>query len=436
MLLFYRYLVRPLLDFLLRAMAVRSRKARLTWRGRKEWRTQLRHVPQTASHRVHFHAASVGEFEQAKPIIEAIRATFPGSVITASFFSSSGMWQQGNYDGVDAACHLPPDRPKEINEFLDHLRPQLIIIIRYDLWPQLLAQANRRKIPVVLACGVLHGGSARLFPVVRRFFRWLYGQLTLACVVGPEDERAFRQLAPTLAVRVAGDTRYDRVVARTQQPSATPVLAAHLPGSVTLIAGSTWPDDERLLAEATAAEASRLQPILVPHEPTPQHLDPLRKQFPNAVLLSELEKIEIGGSEFEESESGKSEPEGAATGKERGVIVDRTGMLSGLYRQGEIAYVGGGFGAGVHSVLEPAAYGIPVICGPGIHRSRDAVAMEKAGALIVVADAASLRQTLLRLLDNPEERNRLGTAARQFVEERANATERIISTLLEKGLLA
>ncbi|KXK57343.1 MAG: 3-Deoxy-D-manno-octulosonic-acid transferase [Chlorobi bacterium OLB7] len=338
--------------------------------------------------------------------------------------------------GLMPPATFPPTAPKKSTSFWTTFAPSLSsssgMTFGPSCWPRPIAGRFRWCLRAA-CCMAVRRGCFRWFGA---FFRWLYGQLTLACVVGPEDERAFRQLAPTLAVRVAGDTRYDRVVARTQQPSATPVLAAHLPGSVTLIAGSTWPDDERLLAEATAAEASRLQPILVPHEPTPQHLDPLRKQFPNAVLLSELEKIEIGGSEFEESESGKSEPEGAATGKERGVIVDRTGMLSGLYRQGEIAYVGGGFGAGVHSVLEPAAYGIPVICGPGIHRSRDAVAMEKAGALIVVADAASLRQTLLRLLDNPEERNRLGTAARQFVEERANATERIISTLLEKGLLA
>lgn len=411
MLLFYRCLIRPLLDAVLRAMALWSPKARRTWQGRRGWRTGLQRLPQTAGVRVHFHAASVGEFEQAKPIIEGLRSHFKQSVITASFFSSSGMQQQGGYAGIDAACALPPDRTKEIREFLDRLRPQLIIIIRYDLWPELLAESKRRGIPVVLVCGVLHGGSARMLPVIRYFFRWLYGQLTLACVVGADDAAAFQQLAPGLELHLAGDTRYDRVLAGTAQLSTAPLLAPHLAEyGITLIAGSTWPDDERLIAEATDP---RLRIVLVPHEPTPQHLAPLCQQFPGAQLLSELEP--------------------ASQANLYSVIVDRTGILSGLYRQGEIAYVGGGFGAGVHSVLEPAAYGIPVICGPGIGRSRDAVAMQESGALVVVSDADSLRGVLLRLLDDPAERARLGKAARQFVELRANATERIISTLLKKG---
>ncbi|MBL7988720.1 MAG: glycosyltransferase [Chlorobi bacterium] len=418
MLPFYRYLIRPLLDFLLRAMAIWSPKARLTWQGRRGWRSGLQRLPQTVGVRVHFHAASVGEFEQAKPIIEELRTHFKQSVITASFFSSSGMQQQGSYAGIDAACGLPPDRPKEIREFLERVRPQLIIIVRYDLWPVLLAESKRRGIPVVLVCGVLHRSSARMLPVVRYFFRWLYSQLTLACVVGPDDAAAFQKLAPTLELHRAGDTRYDRVLARTQQPSAAPTIAPHLAEhGLTLIAGSTWPDDERLIAQSSD---SRLRVVLVPHEPTPEHLLPLRKQFPESVLLSELEP----------------ELETTNRAKLHTVIVDRTGILSGLYRQGEIAYVGGGFGAGVHSVLEPAAYGIPVLCGPGIERSRDAVAMQESGALLVVKDAASLRQALLRLLENPTERRRLGEAAQQFVKSRANATERIISTLLKKGWLA
>lgn len=413
MLLFYRYLVRPLLDVLFRAMAVWSHKASLTWQGRKEWRVQLGVLPGATGRRIHIHAASVGEFEQAKPIIAALRSQFTDSFITASFFSSSGMQQQGKYDGIDAASYLPPDRPKEICEFLDRLRPELIIIIRYDLWPELLAEAKHRNIPVVLACGVLHHGSARMLPIIRYFFRWLYSQLTLACVVDSDDAAAFRQLTPNLELHITGDTRYDRVLTRTVQLSTAPLLAPQLVEGITLIAGSTWPDDERLLSEIGDV---CLPIVLVPHEPTQQHLNPLQQQFPDSILLSELE-VEKGR-------------------KRRTVIVDRTGILSGLYRQGEIAYVGGGFGAGVHSVLEPAAYGIPVICGPRINRSRDAVAMQKAGILLVIADAASLRKTLLFLLGNPEERIRLGNAARQFVHERANATERIIATLLKKGLLA
>jgi 3-deoxy-D-manno-octulosonic-acid transferase len=168
------------------AAAIGSDKARRGRAGRRQWRRQLASLGRrtVGECRVHIHAASVGEFEQAKPIIEAMRARVGAMTVTASFFSPSGYEQQGRYAGVDAACYLPNDTAGEMRAFLDAVDPDAIIIIRYDLWPGMLAEARRRSIPVILVCGVLHGNSSRFNPLVRPFFAWLYGQLSMIHAVG------------------------------------------------------------------------------------------------------------------------------------------------------------------------------------------------------------------------------------------------------------
>lgn len=365
--------------------------------------------------RVHFHAASVGEFEQAKPLIEALRASANRYLITASFFSPSGYEQQGGYSALDAACYLPPDRPAPMAAFFDLLHPDLVIVIRYDLWPEFMLQAERSGIPVVLACGVLREDSARFRAPFRGFFAKLYGMLTLIHAVGDDDRRAFALLAPAVPSETTGDTRYDRVFARARAaadlPAFTPGLIA---GRLVLVAGSTWPPDEELLGEIASRDDLLL--ILVPHEPTREHVEGLLEAFPGGASLSAIERGEAGSAV-------------------RTVVVDRTGILSALYRIGDLAYVGGAFGEGVHSVLEPAAYGVPVLCGPGIGRSRDAEQMHREGALFVVRDRSELRERVRQLAEEPERREEMGRQVRAFVERRVGGSGRIIDSLRRRGLL-
>jgi 3-deoxy-D-manno-octulosonic-acid transferase len=412
----YRYLLHPLFSVALRLAALRSAKIREGLRGRRLWRRQIERAisgDAPGGFRLHVHAASVGEFEQAKPVIEAVRAQCPDARITASFFSPSGYAQQGAYESIDGACYLPPDRPGPMGAFLDVLRPDLILVVRYDLWPEMLLAARRRGVPVALICGVLRSDSARFNPFVRPFFRRLYGDLSLICSVGREDREAFESLAPGVPVDVCGDSRFDRVVGRAAAaPSIDgPIWSAVRRHPLVVVAGSTWPPDEEMLSVLNDDE--RIAVVIVPHEPTPDHVEAARRRFPGARAYSELEGEEGG----------------------RFVILDRTGMLAGLYRLADLAYVGGGFGAGVHSVLEPAVFGIPVVCGPRIERSRDAEAMRRAGMLHVVGRPAELRAFVSTLVDDPERRRALGDATRSFVLERSGAVERIRSALRKHGLL-
>ncbi|MEP7219017.1 MAG: glycosyltransferase N-terminal domain-containing protein, partial [Bacteroidota bacterium] len=212
----YRSVLYPLFRLAAGGAGVASDKGRRGNAGRTGWREQLSDLRarEPGEFAVHFHAASVGEFEQAKPLIEALRADGGKYRITASFFSPSGFEQQGGYPAIDGACYLPWDRPAEMRDFHDRIAADLVIVIRYDLWPEFLLEAARRGVPVALVCGVLRENSARFRPLLRDFFRDLYRHLSLICAVGEDDAVAFRRLVPDVPLAVAGDTRYDRVLAR------------------------------------------------------------------------------------------------------------------------------------------------------------------------------------------------------------------------------
>lgn len=412
----YRYLIYPLLTLVLHVVAPFNRKLRRGLSGRKKWRELLGGGvgSRGGEFRVHFHAASVGEFEQAKPLIDALRGERGDYRITATFFSPSGFEQQRKYSGLDAATFLPPDRPGQMRELLELIDPDLIVIIRYDLWLEFLLEALRRNVPAVLVCGVLNDRSPRFLPVVRPMFSRLYGLLSMVCAVGSDDAEAFALLAPDLPVVVTGDTRFDRVLATAR---STADLHGFTPerikGRSVLVAGSTWPPDEELLDVLSPLENLLL--VIVPHEPTPEHVRSLLIRYPGSVSLSRLE------------ESAMAIP--------RTVIVDRTGILSALYRIGDIAYVGGGFGAGVHSVLEPAAYGLPVLCGPHIKRSPDAMSMRTAELLHIVTEGEELIREVQQMLLNYERRQHWSLELKEFIEGQAGATERILGALRERSYL-
>jgi 3-deoxy-D-manno-octulosonic-acid transferase len=414
--LLYRLLLGPLVSGGARLVAIFSPKVRRGLVGRRRQRTTDATAQASDAFSIHVHAASVGEFEQAKPIIETLRRESRRYRITASFFSPSGFEQQGTYDQLDDAWYLPDDRPAHVRRFLDRIAPDLVVVIRYDLWPEFLRQAGERGIPSALVCGTMRADSSRLRPIARGFFGWLHGQLALIDCVGEEDAAAFRRLTTEVPIEVTGDTRYDRVVERADAGTRAvlPVDRRQLGDGLVLVAGSTWPADEALLAGLVGDE--RVRVVVVPHEPTPTHVASLRARLGRSVVLSSLapgEPIEPGAA----------------------LIVDRTGILLGLYALADIAYVGGAFGAGVHSVLEPAAYGIPVLAGPRIERSRDASALHAAGLLGVVDDAPALAAAVAALRDDGALRAEKGAASGQFVRERAGATGRILASLRRHGLL-
>jgi len=297
-----------------------------------------------------------------------------------------------------------------MRQFLQLTNPNLILVARYDLWPIMIDEAFQQQIPVALVCGTMQRTSGRFNPFVRSLFRRAYEQLSVAMMVSSTDESALRTLAPAAHIRVCGDTRYDRVVDRAAARRELPLPSP--PDSLpVLIVGSSWPQDERAVLDIVCG--GRVRAMIVPHEPTERNLQSTERRVPGCTRLSKC---------------GNRWPDGP-------VLVDSVGLLSALYGLGDIAWVGGGFGAGVHSVLEPAAYGIPVLCGPRIHRSRDAMDMRSAGLLTVVATRAKALRAIVDFVANTTLRMSVGAASRDFVVERAGATSRVIQTLAVESLV-
>jgi len=368
----------------------------------------------------HLHAASAGELRHAEPVLARLRRHHPDWRWVITWFSPSAIPFAADLPAV-VRGYLPWDTARETGAFLDLVRPQASLISRMDLWPTFAAEAERRRIPVVLIAAQIGAASGRLRPLARRTMRRAYGSVTAAAAVGAEDvERLARLGVPRERIQVAGDPRADQVrdlVAGVRPAARWPALAR---GAV-LVAGSTWPRDETTLLEAFRQVRDR-QPgarlVIAPHRPTASHLRALsatarRMGLPAPVRLGE------------------------ATETDSLLVLDEVGPLAALYGAGQIAYVGGGFGsAGLHSVLEPAAWSLPVLVGPRWANSREAASLAVAGALAPLPHAgaaASLAGQWQHWLEDEAARAAAGAAARAVVDAAAGAADRT-AALVEAAL--
>lgn len=348
-----------------------------------------------------FHASSVGEGLQAESVIEALRSLQPHLQFAFTHFSPSAE-PLARRLRVDVSAYAPYDLPADIDAVLESLRPDLLVFSKLDLWPELATRAAARGVCVAIVAGTVSAGSGRLrWPACRILAPGYASVAAAGAVAEPDAERLIRLGVPRPAVRVLGDPRFDSVAARVRAIAADDPLLRFGQGAPTMVAGSTWPGDESALMAAFAAiRADRpdARLIVVPHEPTPGHLAGLealaaRAGLPRPVRLSE------------------------ATGPVPLLAVDRVGVLAALYGAGSMAHVGGGFGrAGLHSVLEPAAWGLPVVFGPRWQESRDAALLRDAGAAVSVNGADEMRTTWETWLRDPAGSAAMGRRAREVVE--------------------
>lgn len=358
---------------------------------------------------VWMHAPSVGEGLQARPVLERLRERHPAWQLAYTFFSPSAERFAAGLD-VDLRGYLPFDRASHAATVLDALRPTALVFAKLDVWPLLTEAAAARGVRLGLISATMSETSGRRGPLAQAFSRDAFSRLD---VVGAIDAVDADRLAATGVradrVRITGDTRYDQVAARAARLDRSQPLLARLRGTrPTLVAGSTWPADEKVLLPAwralkVAVPEARL--IIAPHEPTPAHLAPLEQWAASAGLsCARLDAAD------------------AATDV---VLVDRVGVLGDLYALGEAAYVGGGFhAAGLHSVLEPAAFGVAVLFGPRHHMSRDARLLWECRGGEPVRDAPELVRALRILFTEPDTRQRAGDASIGLVREGLGAAER------------
>jgi len=387
-------------------------KARKLDHGQRGILSRIREAVKPGDRVIWVHAASLGEFEQGRPLIEMIRKKHPEFKILLTFFSPSGYEVRKNYQGADCVTYLPFDTPLRVHRFLDSVRPEMAIFVKYEIWRNYLAELNRRRIPTYLISACFRP-EQKFF---KRGFGWYGDWLRWFTHIFVQDEESRRLLATIgiTNVDVTGDTRFDRVsdIRETRKP--IPELERFTANSpVTMLAGSSWPLDEDVYIPWFNAHPEH-KLIVAPHEFDSRRLAKLRARFEHGtVLMSEV----------------KDTPEALDTAQV--LIMDCFGLLSSAYAYCDIAYVGGGFGVGIHNINEPAVYGVPVIYGPNHSRFIEANEMARVGCGLPVSGQDSFEHVMEMLTSDPAERERRGKWARQYIDSKLGATGRVYDSIIK-----
>ncbi len=414
---FYNALVIPVFWTLVHIAGWFNPKVRRAIRGRQTMFDKLAaDVGRlTSTRRIWFHSSSMGEFEQAKPIIAALRARFRDLNIIVSFFSPSGYDHSKNYKLADVITYIPFDSRTQARRFLDLIRPTAAVMVRYDVWPNHIWELRRRNVPTFIANATMRDNSSRFLPIVRSFHRALYNNLTAILTVSEKDVRNFRRFGISNGrLEAIGETRYDQVWQRSEDARQKHVMPPQIIRKrKVIVVGSSWPDDEEVLLP-TFRKILKYDPrvlmILVPHEPTVEALDAIEMslgQRPKSIRFSVLNDY-------------NSEPI---------IVVDSVGILMSLYQYADVSYVGGSFRQGIHNVLEPAVYGIPVVYGPKHENSQEAQELVRRGGGFVVRDQQECYRTLRTLLGDDAVRSNAGAASLALVKENIGATERFVKKM-------
>lgn len=393
-------------------MALFDPKARLWVKGRKNILAGLKKIIPADEKVIWIHCASLGEFEQGRPLIESIRKNYPRYRILLSFFSPSGYEVQKNYPGADWVIYMPLDGPRTAKKFLDIVRPSLVIFVKYEFWYYYLKKIRYRNIPLILVSAHFRENMA--------FFKWhgalqrkMLSRFDHLFVQDATSKDLLDNIGLATITTVSGDTRFDRVIAISDASANLPPVENFIANSPVLVAGSTWPEDESFLKNLFTRTGLKL--IIAPHEISNKHLDELSALFPGSIRYSLIVDQPV---------------------KSKVLIIDNIGMLSQLYRYATFCYIGGGLNPqGVHNVLEAAVYGKLVFFGPYHEKYREAVGLVESGGAICIRDQSQFAGEIARLLDDKEEFSRRSKAAGEFVRSNGGATRKIVSFLQEKRLL-
>lgn len=385
-----------------------NKKARLLVRGhRQTWRTLRDKVAPGESY-VWFHAASLGEFEQGRPLMERLRREQPRRRILLTFFSPSGYEVRKDYPVADIICYLPFDTRRNARRFLSLVRIEQAFLIKYEFWRNYIETLHAANVPIYSVSSIFREGQIFFRPYGRSYARVLK-DVTRFFV----QNEASRHLLARLGVErvdVVGDTRFARVVQIRDEAKPLPLVEAFEQGHKVLVAGSTWPPDEDLLIHYFNRH-TELRLVLAPHVVSEEHV---------AQLLSKLKRPALRYTRATAEAAREADC----------LIIDCYRLLASVYRYATVAYVGGGFGVGIHNVPEAAVYGVPVIIGPNNRKFREARALLQRGACFEVTDQDSFDAVLDRLLIDTDALAHAGDAARAYIEENAGAADKIYDATL------
>ena len=385
----------------------RNLKARKMKQGHKEIFHYLAQNADPEGGYIWIHASSLGEFEQGRPIIEAIKAHYPEQKIAITFFSPSGYEVRKNYPKADLICYLPFDLPNNVNRFLNILKPKQAIFIKYEFWGNYLNALAKRNIPTYIISAIFRP-SQIFFRPYGSYFRRILQNFEHLYVQDENSKKLLKDIGIT-KVSVTGDTRFDRVLEIRSQAKELPLIEQFSKEKFTLIAGSSWPKDEEIFIDYFNRHPE-MKLIIAPHEIHEEHI-----QF----ILSRLNRTTIRYTQADEKNIQKADC----------IIIDCFGLLSSIYRYGQVAYVGGGFGAGIHNVPEAAVYSIPVIFGPNHKKFKEAKELIIAGGGFSISKSEDFKLVMDRLLKNKEFLSKAGITAGQYIQNNSGASKKILKEL-------
>lgn len=382
-------------------------KAKLWCIGREDIFSRIARAIVPDESIVWIHVASLGEFEQGRPIIEELKVSHPELRIMLTFFSPSGYEVRKSYPMADYIFYLPSDRPRNVRRFLDIVKPRAVIFVKYEFWLNYLRELRRREIPTYLISASFRPRSIFFMPWGIGWRRALRGYKHLFV----QNERS-QELLLKLGchnVTVAGDTRFDRVVALAKESKSNPSIEQFISNKPLFIAGSTWEEDEVLLRELIAQHPD-IRFIIAPHEIGEERVARLKASLRSAVLYTEFIKNENST-------------------EAQVLILNTMGMLGGIYRYARWAYIGGGFGRGIHNTLEAATYGLPIAFGPNYKKFNEAIGLIECGAACSVKSARELSTWFTLLKSDDAARQRASDASQSYTTQNCGATKLIIEAL-------
>jgi 3-deoxy-D-manno-octulosonic-acid transferase len=412
----YNIIFVPVLWILFMFGAIIKHKFRIGIKGRRNLfynlSTQLQKLD-ASSTKIWFHVSSLGEFEQAKAIIAEIKNQSPDTKIIVSFFSPSGYEPSKKYKLADAITYLPFDSYYNAHKFIKMVNPKAAVMIRYDLWPNHIWALKENSIPIFIADATMRENTVRRFPVLKSFHRMLYNLVNYILTVSESDLKTFKIFkltSPTIAVM--GDSRYDQVWQRSIDSRKKHLIPEKiLSGKKIFVVGSSWEADEKVLFPVffkLQTNEPDLLMILVPHEPTENNLERTESELNGQTTHLRFSELnDFAG--------------------ERVLVVDSIGILMSLYQYAHVAFVGGSFRSGVHNVLEPAVYGIPVVFGPNHNNSQEAILLLRENIAFTGSDEKEMYRILRNLFADEKLRASSGKKAFSFIKNNIGASQVFLS---------
>ena len=394
-------------SIILPILAIFNKKISLFTKGRKEIFSKIKKIKNEKN--IWFHAASLGEFEQARPIIEAIKNNYREYKIVVTFFSPSGYEIRKNYDLADVVCYLPIDRKSKVKKFIEITKPTIAIFIKYEFWPNLLNELKRRDIPTILVSGILRKNQI--------FFKWYGGFMRESLnafhhfFVQDENSKRLLKKLNFENVTISGDTRFDRVSNILEQENSLDFISEFKNNIYTVVAGSTWKEDEELLVNYINCKSSKDEKfIIAPHNINQKNIEILKQSISKKTVLF-------------------SAREGENLADYQIFIIDTIGLLTKIYSAADTVYVGGGLKTGLHNILEPATFGVPIIIGSKFSKFNEAVYLVDKKGCISISNQKEFSTIFTKLKLDESYRKSTGKINKKYIQDNLGATELIMNYL-------